>query len=89
MKEQTPITAEEFYVNNSTLSDIELMEQYAQAKVLEALEVVKTLTNNNVEFTSEHIDNLIRSKTNTFVALGFIYGASITSMIALLISKIY
>ena len=38
MKEQTPITAEEFYTKNATLSDIDLMEQYAQTKVLEALE---------------------------------------------------
>ena len=47
-KEQTPITAEEFYLNNrgdllrSNLGTkeftIDMMEQYANAKVLEALE---------------------------------------------------
>ena len=47
-KEQTPITAEEFYLQNrgnllrSNLGTkdftIDMMEQYAQAKVLEALE---------------------------------------------------
>ena len=85
MKEQTPITAEEFrndyakklqYLNwddlcedlwskgdAMTKTENEVMEQYANTKVLEALEIVKTLTDNNVEVTSEHIDNLIRSKT--------------------------
>jgi hypothetical protein len=48
MEEQTPITAEEFYLKNrgdllrSNLGTkeftIDMMEQYAQAKVLEALE---------------------------------------------------
>jgi len=69
-KEQT-LTAEEL-IRNSDLwlkergqfeGVIELMEQYAQAKVLEALEIVKTLTDHNVSVTSEHIDNLIRNKT--------------------------
>ena len=50
-KEQTPITAEEFYLQNrgnllrSNLGTkdftIDMMEQYAQAKVLEALEKVQ------------------------------------------------
>ena len=39
------------------------IELYAQAKVLEALQIIKTLTDNNVSVTSEHIDNLIISKT--------------------------
>ena len=38
-------------------------EQYAKAKVLEALEVLKTLTDNNVIVTSEHIQNLIDNTT--------------------------
>lgn len=65
--EETPITAEEFYIKHATLSDIELMEQYAQYRekkaVKEALDVIKTLLDNNVTVTSEHLENLIRSKT--------------------------
>jgi len=40
-----------------------LVEQYVQAKVLEALDVIKTLVYNNVTVTGEHVENLIRSKT--------------------------
>ena len=38
MSKETPITAHEFYNSNTNLTGYELMEQYAQAKVLEALE---------------------------------------------------
>ena len=37
-KEQTPITAWEFYENSDTANVYDVMEQYAQAKVEEALE---------------------------------------------------
>jgi hypothetical protein len=59
-KEQTPITAEEFYLNNrgdllrSNLGTkeftIDMMEQYANAKVLEALERDRT---NNLKHIQE------------------------------------
>ena len=42
-KEQTPITAWEFYENSDTANVYDVMEQYAQAKVLEALEPQKEL----------------------------------------------
>jgi len=68
-KEQTPIFEDaEHYLMvtgypNGENELKECLEQYAQAKVLEALEIVKTLTDNNVVVTSEHIQNLIDNTT--------------------------
>lgn len=37
------------------------VETYAKQKVLEALEIINTLTKNNVTVTNEHIQNLIKN----------------------------
>jgi hypothetical protein len=67
-KEQTPITARvEWLSKRIDLESIpnakELIAFQIKEAVLEALEVVKTLTDNNVEVTSKHIESLIKSKT--------------------------
>ena len=67
--EETPITAGQVLYDRTGMcienhpSIKEAMEQYVQAKVLEALDVIKTLVYNNVTVTGEHVENLIRSKT--------------------------
>ena len=62
-KEQTPITAEEFYLKNrgellrSNLGTkeftIDMMEQYAQAKVLEALEEIDKYCDGKINLFSK------------------------------------
>jgi hypothetical protein len=57
-REQTPITAEEWLIKNdyhNLLITSDAMEQYAQAKVLEALEEVIKLSH-YVEYGGEAVD---------------------------------